>query len=130
MRKAHFVLYCLVIMLCIGISFSQPCLATNPDPKISQVVYITTSKACGCTLKMCKAGDQLVDQIFTDSRATLLKRIDYARNPEAARGYIAEHHLYTMPSLLFLDARGNVLGCLVGELKKEDIIYKLNQYGA
>lgn len=80
MRKAIVALYCLVFMLCIGISFSQPCLAANPDLKISQVVYITTSKACGCTLKMCKAGDQLVDQIFTDSNTTLLKRIDYARN--------------------------------------------------
>lgn len=129
MRKVRVVLFCLVIMLCTGVFLSQPCLAANPDLKISQVVYITTSKACGCTLKMCKAGDQLVDQIFTDSRATLLKRIDYARNPEGARGYIAEHHLYTMPALLFLDARGNLLGCLVGELKKEDIINKLNQYG-
>lgn len=130
MRKARIVLYCLVFMLCTVISFSQQCLAVNPDLKISQVVFITTSKACGCTLKMCKAGDQLVDQVFTDSRATLLKRIDYARNPEAARGYIAEHHLYTLPALLFLDARGNLLGSLVGELKKEDIINKLNQYGA
>jgi hypothetical protein len=130
MRKVRVVLFCLVIMLCTGIFFSQPCLAANPDLKISQVVYLTTSKACGCTLKMCKAGDQLVDQIFTDSMTTLLKRIDYAWNHEAARGYIAEHHLYTLPALLFLDARGNLLGVLVGELKKEDIINKLNQYGA
>jgi hypothetical protein len=130
MRKAHVVLSCLVILLCAGLSLSQSCLADNQQLKIAQVVYITTSKACGCTLKLCKAGDQMVDQIFTDARTTLLKRIDYARNPEAARGYIAEHHLYTIPSLLFLDARGNLLGCLVGEFKKEDIMNKLNQYGA
>jgi hypothetical protein len=130
MRKTRVILSCLVIMLCPAIFLSQPCLAANPDLKISQVVYLTTSKACGCTLKMCKAGDQLVDQIFTDSRAALLKRIDYARDPEAAQGYIRDHHLYTMPALLFLDARGNLLGCLVGEFKKEDIINKLNQFGA
>jgi hypothetical protein len=130
MKKVSVVFSCFIIMLWAGLSFCRPCLAAEPEPKLSQVVYLTTSKACGCTLKMCKAGDQLVDQIFTDSKTTFLKRIDYARNPEAARGYIAEHHLYTLPALLFLDANGNLLGCLVGELKKEDIINKLNQYGA
>jgi hypothetical protein len=129
MRKARVILYCLVIIICAGLSLSQPGLADNRQPMITQVVYITTSKACGCTLKMCKAGDQLVDQIFTGSKSRLLERIDYAQNPEAARGYIAEHHLYSLPALLFLDARGNLLGVLVGELKKEDIINKLNQYG-
>lgn len=129
MKKVSVVIFCLIIVLCSYVFFSQPCQATNPDLKISQVIYLTTSKACGCTLKMCKAGDQLVDQIFPDSNATPLKRIDYARNPEAARGYIAEHHLYTLPALLFFDARGNLLGCLVGEIKKEDIINKLKQYG-
>jgi hypothetical protein len=130
MRKVRVISSFLIIMVGAALAISQLCLADNQDLKITQVVYLTTSKACGCTLKMCKFGDRLVDQIFTDSRTTLLKRIDYARDQEAARGYIRDHHLYTLPALLFLDARGNLLGCLVGELKKEDIINKLNQFGA
>ena len=49
------------------------------SPSWPRWVYITLSKACSCTLELCRAGDIIVGNVFTGERKGLLKRIDYAR---------------------------------------------------
>ena len=107
-----------------GLTFSY-----GAEPKLAQVVYITKSKACGCSAKTVQAADALVNQTFTGPRQALLKRIDYDTDREAAVPYIGEYHLIQLPALLFLDAQSHLLWMAVGEVAKEDVAAKLTQFG-
>ena len=103
---------------------------THAEPtKVNQVVYITKSKACGCSAKSVHAADALVNQTFTGPRQALLKRIDYDTDRQAAVPYIGEYHLIQLPALLFLDAQKHMLWMAVGEVAKEDVAAKLSQFG-
>ena len=97
--------------------------------KVSQVVYITKSKACGCSAKSVQAADALVNQTFTGPRQALLKRIDYDTDRQAAVPYIGEYRLIQLPALIFLDAQKHMLWMAVGEVAKEDVAAKLSQFG-
>lgn len=97
--------------------------------QVSQVVYITKSKACGCSAKSVQAADALVNRIFTGPRQTLLKRIDYDTDHEAAVPYIGEYRLMQLPALLFLDGQMHLLWMATGEVGKEDVAAKLSQFG-
>ena len=103
---------------------------THAEPiKVDQVVYITRSKACGCSAKSVHAADALVNQTFTGPRQALLKRIDYDTDRQAAVPYIGEYRLIQLPALLFLDAQKHMLWMAVGEVAKEDVAAKLSQFG-
>ncbi|MCX5889822.1 MAG: hypothetical protein NTY36_10265 [Deltaproteobacteria bacterium] len=99
------------------------------EPKLAQVVYITKSKACGCSTKTVQAADALVNQTFTGPRQALLKRIDYDTDRPAAVPYIGEYHLIQLPALIFLDGQKHLLWMAVGEVAKEDVAAKLTQFG-
>jgi hypothetical protein len=61
----------------------------NAEPgKVSQVIYITKSKACGCSAKAVQAADALVNQTFSGPRLVLLNRIDYDTDRQAAVGQV------------------------------------------
>lgn len=104
-------------------------LTQAESTKLSQVVYITRSKACGCSAKSVHAADALVNQIFTGPRQTLLKRIDYDTDRQAAVPYIGEYHLIQLPALIFLDGQKHLLWMAVGEVAREDVAGKLSQFG-
>ena len=103
---------------------------TYAEPtKVNQVVYITRSKACGCSAKFVQAADAMVNRTFTGPRQALLKRIDYDTDRQAAVPYIGEYHLIQLPALIFLDAQKHMLWMAVGEVAKEDVAGKLSQFG-
>jgi hypothetical protein len=103
---------------------------THAGPtRVSQVVYITRSKACGCSAKSVQTADALVNRTFTGARQALLKRIDYDTDRQAAVPYIGEYRLIQLPALLFLDDQNHMLWMAVGELAKEDVAAKLSQFG-
>jgi hypothetical protein len=104
-------------------------LTSAAATQVSQVVYITKSKACGCSAKSVHAADALVNQTFTGPRQALLKRIDYDTDRQAAVPYIGEYHLIQLPALIFLDAQSHMLWMAVGEVAKEDVAAKLSQFG-
>jgi hypothetical protein len=104
-------------------------LAPAATAQVSQVVYITRSKACGCSAKTVKDADALVNQIFTGPRQALLKRIDYDTDRQAAVPYVGEYRLTQLPALIFLDAQRHMLWMAVGEVAKEDVAAKLSQFG-
>ncbi len=130
MRKNRAALIGLSFLVLVPLSLFGPLSAQGASPRLARVVYLTTSKACDCTLELCKAADGVVAQVFTDARQPLVQRLDYARDKTTARDYIRKYHLYTIPALLFLDAQGNLLWSAVGELRKEEIIEQLNQFGS
>ncbi len=104
-------------------------LAAAPT-KLDRVVYITLSKACGCMKEKCQAGDLVVDKVFVGERQSLLKRIDYSTDKETAREYIRKYRLTIPPSLLFLDAQGNLIWRADGEMDYDLVLAKLKEFGA
>ena len=104
---------------------------THAEPaKLSQVVYITRSKACGCTAETVKLVDKAVSQIFTSPRQALLKRIDYDTDRQAAVPYIGEFRLIQLPALLLLDSQGRLLWSAVGSVDPYKLEEKLKEFGA
>jgi hypothetical protein len=97
--------------------------------QLGQVVYITVSKACGCMLELCQAGEIIVGNVFSGERKRLLKRIDYSTEKEAARAYLKQYGIIQAPALLFLDTQGKLLWMAVGELSENDIQEKLRVLG-
>jgi hypothetical protein len=118
-----------IIGIMIGAILGAAVLTHAEPTKVNQVVYITRSKACGCSAKSVHAADALVNQTFTGPRQALLKRIDYDTDRQAAVPYIGEYRLIQLPALLFLDAQNHMLWMAVGEVAKEDVGAKLSQFG-
>ncbi len=110
-----------ILAVALGSAISQA-----SQPKLAQVVYITLTKACGCTLAVCQAGDIVVGNVFNGPRQSFLKRIDYSTDKEAARVYIKKYGVTQAPALLFLDAQGNLLWTKAGELNEKEIADKLS----
>ena len=125
--KINLMLVVALTMLLWGMS--GPASSAGADPKLAQVVYITRSKACGCSAKSVQAADALVNQTFAGPRQTLLTRIDYDTDRQAAVPYIGEYHLIQLPALIFLDAQHHMLWMAVGNVANQDVAGKLTQFG-
>ena len=115
----------LVVLAILGAA----ALTRAESAKLNQVVYITLTKACGCTLVICQAGDIVVGNVFNGARQSLLKRLDYSTDKEAARVYIKKYGVTQAPALLFLDAQGNLLWMKAGELSEPEITAQLGKFG-
>jgi hypothetical protein len=125
--KANLIIVAALATMLWGIT--GPTSSYGGEAKLSQVVYITRSKACGCSAKIVQAADALVNQTFTGPWQTMLKRIDYDTERQAAVPYIGEYHLIQLPALIFLDAQHHLLWMAVGEVAKEDVAARLSQFG-
>jgi hypothetical protein len=115
----------IVLLAILGVAELTQAEAT----RVSQVVYINRSKACGCSAKTMQDSDALVNRVFTGPRQALLKRIDYDTDRQAAVPYIGEYRLIRLPALLFLDAQNHMLWMAVGEVATEDVAARLSQFG-
>ena len=105
-------------------------MAHAEPAKLGQAVYITRSKACGCSAEMVKLVDKAVSQIFTGPRQALLKRIDYDTDRQAAIPYIGEFRLIQLPALLLLDSQGHLLWSAIGSVDPYKLEEKLKGFGA
>ena len=119
----------LLFGLLLALAVSNVTVSQADQRQLAQVVYITLSKACSCTLELCQAGDIIVGNVFTGERKRLLKRLDYSTDKEAARVYIKEYGITQAPALLFLDTQGKLLWMALGELSEKDIQEKLRLLG-
>lgn len=105
-------------------------MVSQAEPRqLGQVVYITLSKACSCTLERCQAGDIIIGNVFTGARKELLKRLDYSTEKEATKVYLKQYGITQAPALLFLDTQGKLLWMALGELSEEEIQGKLRVLG-
>ena len=119
----------LFFVLLLALAVSNATVSQADQRQLGQVVYITLSKACSCTLELCQAGDIIVGNVFTGKRKQLLKRLDYFTDKEAARVYLKEYGITRAPALLFLDKQGKLLWMASGELSEKDIQEKLRLIG-
>lgn len=123
---------CLLVIMVLTVTFITAAVSPScAEPsKLAQVVYITVSKACGCTLDRCRAGDWVVEKVFVGDKQGLLKRIDFSTERDLAKEYIAKYRLAMPPSLLFLDKDGNLLWRADGELDLDQVTEKVKEFGA
>jgi len=130
MSRKHTSLPLIIVLMVFSfiIANVSPVFAT--ESKLAQAVYITLSKACGCTLDRCKAGDWVVEKVFVGDKQGLLKRIDFSTERDLAREYVAKYRLAMPPSLLFLDKDGNLLWRADGELDLDQVASKVKEFGA
>jgi hypothetical protein len=126
LKTNRFILALLTISL---LGFTGSIDSYGAESKLAQVVYITQSKACGCSAKRVHDADALVNRTFTGPRQAFLKRIDYDTDRQAAVPYIGEYRLIQLPALIFLDDQKHLLWMAVGEVAKEDIAVKLSEFG-
>jgi hypothetical protein len=119
----------LLFTLLIALAISNVTVSQADQRQLAQVVYITLSKACSCTLELCQAGNIIVGNVFKGERKGLLKRIDYSTDKEAARVYIKQYGITQAPAILFLDTQGKLLWMVLGELSEKDIQEKLRVLG-
>jgi hypothetical protein len=113
----------------LALAVSNVTVSRAEPRQLGQVVYITLSKACSCTLVLCQAGDIIVGNVFSGERKGLLKRIDYSTDKEAARVYLKQYGIMQAPALLFLDTQGKLLWMAVGDLSENEIQEKLRVLG-
>ena len=119
----------LLFTLLIALAISNVTVSQADQRQLAQVVYITLSKACSCTLELCQAGNIIVGNVFKGERKGLLKRIDYSTDKEAARVYIKQYGITQAPAILFLDTQGKLLWMVLGELSEKDIQETLRVLG-
>ena len=119
----------LLFGLLLALAISNVTVSQANQRQLAQVVYITLSKACSCTLVLCQAGDIIVGNVFSGERKGLLKRLDYSTEKEAAKVYIKQYGITQAPAILFLDTQGKLLWMALGELSEKDIQEKLRLLG-
>jgi hypothetical protein len=128
-KKKTGVLIFVPLLLALFLLTHQP--RATAAPKLSQVIYLTLSQACGCILDRCKAGDWVVEKVFNGSRQSLLVRIDYSTEKGKAREYIKKYRITMPPAMIFLDAQGNELWRAMGdEVDYDKVQAKLQEFGA
>jgi hypothetical protein len=121
-RVSVIVFAVLAILSAAGLTHAEPA-------RLSQVVYITRSKACGCSAERVKVADKVVSQVFSGPRQALVKRIDYDTDRQAAVPYIGQYRLIQLPALLFLDSQGHLLWSAIGDVEQKQVAQKLDQLG-
>ncbi|MBI4644701.1 MAG: hypothetical protein HY790_01685 [Deltaproteobacteria bacterium] len=119
---------CVIVFAVLAILGAAVLTYAEPA-KVGQVIYITRSKACGCSAEKVKVADKVVSQVFTGPRQALVKRIDYDTDRQAAVPYIGEFRLIQLPALLLLDSQGHLLWSAIGNLEPKQVVQKLNQLG-
>jgi len=104
-------------------------LSFSEQPRMVQAVYITITKACGCILDRCKAGDWVVEKVFEGPKQGLLMRVDYSTEKPKALEYIKKYRIAMAPAIIFLDAQGSELWRAMGELDLNQVQGKLREFG-
>ena len=56
----------------LGLAISNVTVSRAEQRQLGQVVYITLSKACSCTLELCQAGNIIVENVFKGERKACL----------------------------------------------------------
>ena len=125
MMRKTVLLFALLLLL----AGNNPTVSQAEQRQLGQVVYITLSKACSCTLERCQAGDIIIGNVFTGARKEFLKRLDYSTEKEATRVYLKQYGITQAPALLFLDTQGKLLWMALGELSEKEIQEKLQVLG-
>ncbi|UCD84617.1 MAG: hypothetical protein JSU92_00055 [Deltaproteobacteria bacterium] len=99
------------------------------EKSLAQIIFITTSKACRCTMDRCGNGEQaLTAAMYRHPDAPQVERLDHAREKDRVNQIIKKYQAVMLPIIFFIDKDGNLLDTLEGEFYEEDVNEILDQY--
>jgi hypothetical protein len=117
----------------LGLALMVPGAATaEGPPKLAKAVYLIASEVCACTIRHYKESEGAVQKAFASVPPGVLVRIDLSKNMMEGETYIRKYKvdITKLPSLLLLDAQGNLLWKTEGGLMKGDeIAAKVKEFG-
>ncbi len=130
MDKTKVVVLLSLIFLTITPQMAGSAATAEVRPKLAGVVYITASRICECSQELCLRGDQIITQIFVGERQRLLRIIDLSKDLQAAEPYVRKlDRAFQLPTVVFMDAKDQILWHTGGELSKGVILGKLKEFG-
>lgn len=99
------------------------------EKSLTRIVFITTSRACDCTMTRCQNAESSLQKAITKyPKVPRPEQIDYASETERARKLISKYTAVMLPIIYFIDEDGNLLDGLEGEFSGEDISELLGRY--
>lgn len=104
----------------IGQGVNDSSSSEEKSSKLDRIIYITTSRACACTMKRCEKTDKLLKQMKKTYEALPLVTINYAQETEKARKLAKRYKVLMLPIILFLEEDGSPLVKMSGEIKEEE----------
>jgi hypothetical protein len=89
--------------------------AVAPGARIEKIVFVDMAEACECTNKRTAKSWEALEAAL-GSTTIALERIHMDEDDAKAAVYTAKKPMVTAPAVYFLDAQGNILTVLQGEI--------------
>lgn len=104
-------------------------MAKSESASLVRIVFITTSKACDCTLTRCQNAEAALQKVLASyPNAPQVERVDFAEEQDKARSLTQKHVVFMLPVALLIDGKDSLLGKLEGEFTEADAKKTLHVY--
>jgi len=103
---------------------SQPAQSANAAPKksaVARLVFLDKAEACECTQKTINKGWTALQAALGSGNPLPVDRIHVDTQGDQAAPLLAQRKIVAVPALYVLDANGNVLEMLQGELEEAEV---------
>ena len=81
-------------------------MAKAESASLVRIVFITTSKACDCTLTRCQNGEAALQKVLASyPNSPQVERIDFAEEQDKARSLTQKHGVFMLPVALLIDGK-------------------------
>ncbi|OGL43534.1 MAG: hypothetical protein A2161_13250 [Candidatus Schekmanbacteria bacterium RBG_13_48_7] len=109
--------------------FSVESEKSNTSPGIKEIVFITKTKACACTMKRIKDGEHILRKTLNNidkkiSYTTVNTQTDVVRAAKLRK--LANYNF--LPVIMFLDDEGKLLAKLDAFITEEKLLEIINKY--
>jgi len=110
----------------------EPAKDTEPAVgKLVKIAFVTTGKACKCTMKRCKLGGEALDAAMRKfPKAPAPEVLDYASDTdkEKVKALLKKHPVVALPALYFFGSEDALLDKLDGEFDEARVSGVLAKY--
>ena len=119
----------LIVPLAISLLLPVACGSGNsgeragegfPGRNVARIVMIDKAKACDCTKRCIEKCSIALEAALADLKIPV-ERVHFDTEPEAASTYRSMKPFAVLPALYFLDASGNLVGMLQGQVTEEQV---------
>ncbi len=98
-------------------------------PALARIVFVTTSRACDCTMKRCENAEKVLNEaIAGHPEAPAVEKIDFATEKDRAMKIMEKYPAMMLPVIYFLDKDENLLQRLDGEIFGEEVYAVIEKY--
>lgn len=115
----------LVAIVAIGVACTERAVAEDgaaAQAKVAKIVFIDLEKCCKCTAgQTAKSWDALQAALAATSAQVPVERWHMDSQAEQAEKYRTMKPMVAMPAVYFLDAAGNLVEMLQGDVTQEQV---------